>query len=320
MTTGRRTGTSPRPGLARRLARATPLAVGSYGRHQNAQHAAAIAFRALFALVPLAALAVSLAELVLPEQQDAELREWLGRLAPGDELEGSLTRALEQTSTSASLAGLAALVGLFWTASGLGFALRSALRVIWEEPSAQPFLRGKLADLIVVVGGVALLLAAFVASVVLQVVASAGAAFARSVGLPDDDGLLGFAAQTLVSLALGVVALLLVFRVLAPSPRPFSQLLPGALVGATLAQLVTLGFSTYLAFVDVDELYGALGGIFALLLLAYYIAHCVVFGAEVTAAWPAAAEDDSGIRLPRRVPSLRRRRAASHDAARDRRL
>ena len=296
-----------RPALPRRLARAAFLSAASYGRHGSPQLAAAIAFRALFALVPLLALAVSLAQLVLPDGASEDLREWLGGLAPGGELEPRLARALDQTGTAAGLASVVALAGLLWTASGLAASLRVTLRVVWEAPAGRPFLRGKLADLLIVVAAVALVLAAVVAGVAVQLVTRLGSTVADGLGVDGvDAGLLGTLGQTAVSLALGVVALLVVFRFLAPEPRPFAELLPGAVLGAVLAQVVVLGFSTYLALVDVDELYGALGGIFGLLLLAYFVGQAVVFGAEVTAAWPATLAPSGPVPAAAWIGVLRR--------------
>ena len=75
-----------RPDRARRalagLVRLARELVAAYGRHQVSQHAAAIAYRVMFSLVPFVALVVSVADLVLPAGRREQFVDWvLRRLA-----------------------------------------------------------------------------------------------------------------------------------------------------------------------------------------------------------------------------------------------
>ena len=155
----------------RRLVAATTIAVPSFFRHRGSQLAAAISYRVLFAIVPFLALALSLVASFLSDDTERQIQEWIAGLAQGDDqLEASLSRMLESTAATASLAGVVALVGLLWTpvAWGRPFARRSR----WSgKCSDRPsYLRGKLVDLALVFLGVALVLAAFVANVAMQFV------------------------------------------------------------------------------------------------------------------------------------------------------
>jgi membrane protein len=275
---------------ARRLLAAALIAAPAFFRHRGTQLAAAISYRVLFSLVPFLALALSILDLVLSAKNESRVDEWLAGLAPGDaDLQSSITELLSNTATVASITGLIALAGLLWTASGMAASVRLALAVVWEEPRPRPFLRAKLLDLVLVFAGVALLLAAFVASVSLQILTSYGTELAGRLGLERVDAqALGTLGQTLTTLALTIGALLALYR-LAPSAPGFRDLLPGAIVGGIGVQLAILGFTVYVGVMaGFEELYGALAGVFGFLFLVYLVASAIVAGAEVVAAWPEA--------------------------------
>ncbi len=273
-----------------RLVAATTIAVPAFFRHRGTQLAAAISYRVLFSLVPFIALALSLLDLVLSARIESEVDEWLAGLAPGhNELEASIARTLANTGTVASITGVVAFVGLLWTASGMAASIRMALDVVWEQPQGRPFVRAKLVDVVVVFIGVALVLAAFVANVTLQLVTTYGVELADRLGLERVDArIVGSVGQTLVTLGITVAALLIVYRLGANAP-PVRALLPGALVGGVAIQLAIIGFSIYVGFVaGFEAIYGALGSVFGFLFLVYLVASCIVVGAEVVAAWAEA--------------------------------
>jgi YihY family inner membrane protein len=276
---------------ARRLVAAVAIAVPAFFRHRGTQLAAAISYRVLFSLVPFLALALSLLDLVLSAESEARIDEWLAGLAPGgNDLEESIARTLASTGAAASVAGVVALAGLLWTASGMAASIRMALAVVWEEERGRPYVRAKLVDLGLVFVGVALVLAAFVANLSMQLLTTYGAELAGKLGLERVDArLLGSLGQTIVALAVTIVALLVLYR-LAPRGPSLRQLLPGAIVGGVAVHLAIVAFSAYVGVMaGFEEVYGALGGVFGFLFLVYLVASAIVVGAEVVAAWPEAA-------------------------------
>ena len=286
----------------RRLVAAFTIAVPAFFRHRGTQLAAAISYRVLFSLVPFLALALSLLDLVLSAESESRLDQWIAGLVPGDsELEESLSRMLASTGAAASVAGLVALIGLLWSASGMASTVRTALATVWEEERPRPYLRAKLVDLALVFLGVALVLTAFVANLALQLLTSYGAELAEWLGLDRIDArLLGSLGQTIVVLGITVLALLAVYR-LAPNGPSVRELLPGAIVGAVAVHLAVVGFSLYVGLMtSFEEIYGTLGSIFGFLFLVYLVAGAIVLGAELVAAWPdaARAREPSGPPLP----------------------
>jgi YihY family inner membrane protein len=289
----------------RRLLAATTIAVPSFFRHHGTQLAAAISYRVLFSLVPFLALALSLLDLVLNSETEMRIDEWLAGLAPGDdELEKSIARTLANTGTLASITGFVAFVGLLWTASGMAASIRIALGVVWDDEQGRPFLRGKLVDLGLVFLGVAVVLAAFVANVAMQLLTTYGSEVADWLGLERVDvSVLGALTQSLAALAVTIAALLVLYR-LAPTAPSVRELLPGAIVGGLGAHLAIVGFSAYIALMSGFDVYGALGSIFGFLFLVYLVASAIVVGAEVVAAWPLAARPKVATEPPQ--PLLRR--------------
>ena len=228
-----------------------------------------ISYRVLFARAVSRARAF-VARLVLSAEAETRIDEWIAGLAPGDaQLEESIGRALANTGTVASITGLVALVGLPGRRAG------------WRRPShgscgrlgggAGTAVRPReIVDLALVFVGVALVLAAFVANVSMQLITTYGAELAERLGLERVDArMLGAVGQSLAALAITIAALLVLYR-LSPNCPPLRELLPGAIVGGIAAHLAILGFSLYVGLMaSFEELYGTLGSLFGFLFLVY---------------------------------------------------
>ena len=268
------------------------MAATTYTRTACNQRAAAISYHVLFSLVPFVALLVSVLELLLPETTERRMIDWLvGAVElPGD-IGTSVEDAVERAGPPATVAGVVALVGLLWTASGMMASVRLAFRAVWGTDDVRPYLRGKLLDLVLVLGAGVLVVAAFGLTVIVQLVTDTSTEIAERLG---QDGTatstLGSLAQLAGSLALALAAFTLLYRVVpAVAPR-LRDVLPGAIVATVGFYLASAGFSVYLTrFANFDELYGPLGAVLAFLVLVYVAAMVLLFGACVAAAWPASA-------------------------------
>jgi membrane protein len=95
-------------------------------------------------------------------------------------------------------------------------------------------------------------------------------------------------AQVATSTGLALLAFLLLYRVVPPVPPRFRDIVPGALVAAIGLGVASGFFTLYLNQASSFDLYGSLGAALVLLLFVYVAASVMVFGACVTAAWPAA--------------------------------
>jgi membrane protein len=271
---------------------AAGLAASTFGRTASSQRAAAISYHVLFSLVPFVAVLVSVLELVLPETMQERVVSWLvGALSLPGGLEDSVDAAIEDAGPPASAAGVVALVGLLWTASGMMASVRSAFRAVWSSEAKHPYLRGKLLDLVLMVGGGVLVVSAFGLTVVVQVATEASTTIAEKLGRGESaTAVLGELAQLCASLTLAFGAFVLLYRFVPPVAPRLRDVLPGALVAAVGMHVASAGFSIYLTrFADFDDVYGPLGAVLAFLVLVYVAAVVLLLGACVAAAWPQTA-------------------------------
>ncbi len=158
-------------------------AASTYARTASGQRAASISYHVLFSLVPFVALLVSVLELVLPETTQESVVSWLvGVASLPEELADSVDAAIEDVGPPASAAGAVALAGLIWAASGMMASVRSAFRAVWGSEADRPYLRGKLLDLVLVLGAGVLVVSAFGLSLVVQVVTQSSTEIAKELG------------------------------------------------------------------------------------------------------------------------------------------
>lgn len=271
-----------------RLRHALRGAVRGSSRHGVSQQAAAIAFRVLFSLVPLVALVVAAVDLVLPAGRREEVIDWVIETLSGSTgLEESVRRAVTQGGTTASMAGLVALVGLIWAAGGMMGAIRQAFATIWHEAPREAYLRGKLVDLAFVLGaGVAAILG-FGLSIVVDALSEGGTGIGAAIEIEGADTWVGSAAARGATLLFIFVCFCALYRIAPPVVPRWAALWPGAVVGAGSFKLATTAYGAYLArFGDLSVVYGSLGAVLGFLLVVWAGSFAMLFGAEIVAGWP----------------------------------
>ena len=144
-----------------KLGRVLPEALQRYFLDRCPQHAAAISYRVLFSIAPLAIVLVSIFGLVL--QNEAVREDVVNTIV--DALPVSVTGrkdvedAITAIATPASAAGLISLVVFVWAATGMMAAIRTGLETAMEVTVRRPAVRGKLVDLILIVGAAVLVIA-----------------------------------------------------------------------------------------------------------------------------------------------------------------
>jgi len=287
--------------------------VETYVESACGQRAAAISYHVLFSLVPFVALLVSVLELVLPEATQGDVVSWLvGVASLPDQIADGVDAAVEEAGPPASATGAIALAGLLWAASGMMASVRSAFRAVWGSEANRPYLRGKLLDLVLVLGAGLLVVCAFGLSLVVQVITRSSSEVAEKLGR-GESATAGFGelAQLGGSLMLAFLTFAVLYRVVPPLPVRIRDVLPGAVLAAVGVHIASAGFSIYLdRFGDFNDVYGPLGVVLAFLLLVYVAAIVLLFGACVAAAWPHSAteppDDEEAVALRTRLVSAAR--------------
>ena len=273
------------------LGRAVLGAAGGYSRHATSQFAAAISYRVLFSLVPLAAFITALADAVLPDEQQQAVANWLISIVPGKALDPSVEHALTGSRVAPSIAGAVSLVVLLWTASSMMGAIRVAFRIIWANDRRRTYVRSKLIDFMLVLGVGLLAVASLGATLLVHVLVEIGKDLGNAFGGRGTDGqVLGTTAELLTSVGLTFAVLVVIYRTVPPvAPRLRAIWLP-ALLAALGFHAATALYALYLdRFGDVAAVYGPLASVLGFLLVVYVGVIIILLGAELVAQWP----DDS---------------------------
>jgi len=260
-------------------------AIGRFFAHGCTRLAAAISYYALFAVFPLAILAVSVFGLVIADDAArTQLRTLADDVVPLQPGSGSqdLNRVLDAVATGAGISGGLGVLALVITASGLMGSIRFALNQVWEVEDDHPPLRGKALEVLLVLAAGAVIAASLGLTVLVRALSSVGGGVAVLAG-----------ELAPAVLAFAVFAALL--RGL-PARRPrMRDVWPGALVGAAGYALAKLGFRIYLERIaDLGAVYASLATVVAFLLFVWLSACMFLLGAEVSAELPAARARPAG--------------------------
>ena len=266
-----------------RLIRVFRAAALRFSAEGSAFMAQAIAFTALFALVPLTLVAVAMLAFVYGTDEgmtraNAVIAAYVPEL--GDLLSNNLAAVVKYRG----LSGAIGLVGLAWAGKGLFQALTYALNrslgitryrhIVWDIA---------IALILVPFTGVVLIVATVIPVVITLIVQFAGLESLRWA-----PQIASYAASA--TLVFVVSALLYAYL---PNRHPrWSSVIPGALVCAIGYSLAQIAFAVYTSFAaNAFQIYGALSALFVLLLWLDLIGVIFLFGAHVSAAWEKDTEN-----------------------------
>ncbi len=268
-------------------------AAGGYTRHATSQLAAAVSYRMLFSLVPLVAFVVSVADILLPDKGRDAVARWLASIVPGRALDSSVEHALTSSRIPPTIAGLISLVFLLWAASGMMGSIRIAFRVIWENDLRRKYVQSKLLDFALVVGVGLIAVASFGATLLTQVLAEIGHDLSQKIGAATGGRAVAVAAEVFTSAALTFGVLVGLYRTVPPvAPRLRAIWFP-ALLATIGFHLATAVYALYLArYGNVNAVYGPLAAVLGFLLVVHVGVTVILFGAELTAAWPEPDASD----------------------------
>jgi membrane protein len=257
-----------------------------YGRLGGSQLAAAIAYRALFSLVPLATfVATILAEVLSSSSADREdlVAAIADQLDLSQEGAANLEALIASVPSPWSAAGLLALALALWGATGVMSAMQKTLAVVFDDGASRSLIRGRLVSALLVLGALGLVVLAVIVSMLENVVRKVNESVGEALGWqPFGFGIL-FG---------GVVPALVVFLVFALMYRYLPRHRPGrraALLGGAFAalghQAVQVGLGWYLSGpADFTAVYGSASAVFAFLFSVYLSATAFVIGANLTHA------------------------------------
>ncbi len=251
-----------------------------YSQDQASIYAAAIAYYALFSLVPLAVLTLSILGLVLPPQRVVDFVLTQLPLEQTSDVEENVRRIVRQ-ARDLSPAGLGiGVIGLLWSASGVFSAVRRGLNATSHRTKSRPYWHEKLVDF-ALVPALAILIALSIALTALAQVIVAQVEELGPIPVPTSD--LARWASILAAAAVSFAMFTLLYRFV-PSSRPeWKEALAGAACATVLFEATKNAAAYVLSFAAVGEnasLYAGFGTAMVFLFWVMLNASIMLFGAE----------------------------------------
>jgi membrane protein len=279
----------------KKLARVIPDAVKQFFADQCAQQAAGIAYRVLFSIAPLAILLVSIFGLVL--QDDSLRKEVVDTIVDALPVTAAgrhdVEDAIMAIATPASAAGLVSLLVFAWAASGMMTAIREGLERAMDVTEKRPPARGKLVDLLLIVGTAVLVLATAGITLLGDLVQRTSGKLGELIGV--GAGTLAGGLVHAASFVVSIVVVLLLYRFVPARGLRFRDGLVGAIVTALLLRLIALASGwIYERTTRLSVVYGSLTSALVFLYAMYLYSSALLLGAEVAAAWSRPRREGPG--------------------------
>jgi membrane protein len=199
-----------------------------------------------------------------------------------------IERILSEIPTPLSVIGVISILALLWSASGMMGSVRIGLTGVFDEGLSRPYFQSKLVDALLVLSVGFLFIGFLALTIAINAVERWSETVAGGLGAAGLDR--GSFLALLVPPLLTFGVLLLLYRLVPTTRLRFRDLAVGAAAAAIASEAIRIGFSYYLAKVArYDLLYGALGSVFAFLLVVYLQAVVLLLGAETGCAWALSA-------------------------------
>ncbi len=257
-------------------------------------HAAAIAYYAIFSLVPLSLLILSVLGLVIDEQR---IVTFVFDQVPIQESQFENVRQVVDKAHEISLAGISfgALL-LIWSGSGIFAAVRRGLNAAEHRRQARPYWRGKVIDLTLIpLFGLLIMLSIGLTATTQIVIERAGAFGSVDFNTNVPLRVASFAVPAMITFTM----FCLLYRYVPSGRTPWRD----ALAGATFASLLfeaakNLGAYAFgqLAFTRDTAIYAGFGTALAFLFWMFVNASILLLGAEFARALSPALEAEAAAR------------------------
>jgi membrane protein len=254
-----------------------------FGRHNCAQHAAAISYYVLFSIIPVAILSVSIIGFVLVDEgRRTDLVNEILDTVPLTQTEGrdEVENALDTVQRVSGFAAALSLLATIWASSAMFSSIRRALNDVWGADEHRPWAQGKLVDFAQVGGLSAILFGSIVLTGLMRTVREVSAEFAGPLG---NENPLWEIPPIAIPAAVSLATFLLLYKIV-PAVHPhWRDILPGALFATALFEFLKNTFAIYVAnFNNFDVVYGSLAGVLLFLLFTFLASNILLVGAELS--------------------------------------
>lgn len=247
---------------------------------------AALAYYAIFALVPMLVIIISIATIMTVDKPIGtiylHMRSFVGDGA-AKQIETMLTSALN--SKNSGLAQIASIIALIFSATGVFTEIQDSINVIWRL-KAKPkkgwlkLLINRLLSFSIVISLGFILLVSLILNAVLD---SISEQLYRV--LPQIEVYNAYMLNLLLTFVTTGLLFGIIFKVLPDAKIMWRDVFNGAIITSLMFMLGKFGISYYLQKSPVASTYGAAGSIVVILLFVYYSAIILYLGAAFTRAY-----------------------------------
>jgi membrane protein len=259
-------------------------AASKWNAHNVPRLGASLAYYTLLSLAPLSILLVAISRLVFTRRAaESNLLEQLQAIV-GHSAADTLRTVLDTTHHrhSGVVAGVAAVIVLFFGASGVFVELRDSLNLIWDAHTGawvgwRTMIAQRLTSFVAVLALGFLLLVSLILSAALGVLTQ----FFGDL-LPAGAAISGEALNLIVSPLVVASLFALIFKFVPDVPIAWRDVVIGAIVTSLLFSVGRVALSFYLRTAGVGSAYGAAGSVVAFVVWVYYSAQIFFFGAILT--------------------------------------
>ncbi|SFE89325.1 YihY/virulence factor BrkB family protein [Alteribacillus iranensis] len=243
--------------------------------------AAAQAYYYLLSIVPLLIVCFSLIPYLNISSEEA--MSFIETMMPGEMatiFEDNIVSLVETPKGGLLTVGI---IGTLWSASNGINAFIKASNEAYEVEETRSFIKARLLALGLTLG----LIVSVIIAMLLPVFGNVILEFVSSlIGLGGSSVVLFQVLRWAISIIVLTALLLILYRVAPNKKLPFKHVLPGALAGSLLWQLISLGFSFYVSnFGSYSATYGSLGGVIILMIWFFLIGIILMVGAEINVVY-----------------------------------
>lgn len=241
--------------------------------------AAAQAYYYLLAIVPLLILLLAILPYLQIDPQRAV--DFIGTILPGEVASTFQDTIVSVVTTPSGGLLTFGILGTLWSASNALSAFINATNQAYGIEETRSFIKLKATAIVLTLG----MLIAVIVALVLPIFGGTIIDMIKSFfSLPEQTEIIFQVLRWVISIAVMSIVLAFMYK-FAPDKRfPFKEVIIGAVIATVLWQVVSLGFSIYVAnFSSYSATYGSLGGLIVLMLWFFLTGLILVIGAEINA-------------------------------------
>ncbi|EIM07505.1 YihY family protein [Planococcus antarcticus DSM 14505] len=252
---------------------------GEFKKDNATTLAAAQAYYYLLAIVPLLILLLS----ILPYLQINPDRavEFIGTILPGEMATTFQDTIVSVVTTPSGGLLTFGILGTLWSASNALTAFINATNQAYGIEETRSFIKLKATAIGLTLG----MLVAVIIALVLPIFGGTIINIIKSsLNLPEQTEIIFQVLRWVISVAVMSIVLALMYKFAPDKQFPFKEVIIGAVIATVLWQVVSFGFSIYVAnFSSYSATYGSLGGLIVLMLWFFLTGLILVIGAEINA-------------------------------------